>query len=273
MPNPLITLIRERGAGGEITEKLPDGVAISPNAEISNVHVESYARILAHARVVNSTLRYAATVASHAQVVHTALQQENSVGGHAIVRWARPGGWVSIQANAVVVDAAIPSSAYIGPNGDVRSNHHILTVAGIGSEGRTVTIHRAASMPGMSKPWVAQIVAGCFIGTPRDLAERIAEPTDAWGDGDVAWNDLRSFWQRQYQAVITLAEVCEDRWNSDAQLAEEGRSYDPDSMALRHPNWDLRWVGNWATTATNILAKACAHEIVKFPEDEPTPAA
>jgi len=78
---------------------------------------------------------------------------------------------------------------------------HVATVGPVGSENRTATIYR-------DKDGTARIVAGCWTGTPAELAKRIA---DAWSDANPA---DRKAWTSDYKTVIKLARKREKEWSA-----------------------------------------------------------
>lgn len=244
----------------------PEGLRISPRAKLENVYLESYVRIHDAATITWSRIARGGTVHGQPSIYGSRMERHSNVREAAVVRGAtlRPGSTVA--ANAVLCDVTLPSDASLRYNADVRCSSHVVTISGIGSEARTVTVYRAATRPGSDDPWTAMVVAGCFLGTAADLEERISCIDDAWEDYA---SDEALLWQRQYNGVIEIAKACTDVWNADAAIAlsKPSRRY-PDT-ALRHPNWDKRWVpdfshyDNFGDTSV---------EIITFPTTQPASA-
>ena len=105
------------------------------------------------------------------------------------------GGWVESESNL-----SQHGTAWVSDNAWVSGARHVATVGPVGSENRTATVYR-------NKDGTARIVAGCWTGTPDELAERI---TDAWPDANPA---DRKAWTSDYKTVIKLARKREKEWN------------------------------------------------------------
>lgn len=107
----------------------------------------------------------------------------------ALVKSGDLGGWVESESNLDQYG-----------NAWVSGSRHVTTLGPVGSENRTATIYR-------DRDGTARIVAGCWTGTPDELAERI---TDAWPGDDPA---DRKAWTSDYKTVIKLARKREKEWN------------------------------------------------------------
>ena len=105
------------------------------------------------------------------------------------------GGWVESELNL-----SPSGAAWVYGDARVYVARHVSTVGPVGSEDRTATIYR-------DKDGTARIVAGCWTGTPDELAERIK---DAWPD---AYPADRKAWASDYKTVIKLARKREKEWN------------------------------------------------------------
>jgi hypothetical protein len=112
--------------------------------------------------------------------------------------------WVSdnarVSGDARVFDNALVSGdAWVG-DAEVRAPRHVLTVGPIGSVQRTVTIWR-------HQDGTARITAGCWTGTPGELAERIAP------GGEHGWPAKdEGRWRADYEAVVALARARQAEW-------------------------------------------------------------
>ena len=123
------------------------------------------------------------------------------------------GGWVESESNLdqtgtarvsdtawVSGNATVSDTATVSGGARVSGARHVTTLGPVGSENRTATIYR-------NKDGAARIVAGCWTGTPDELAERIM---DAWPDANPA---DRKAWTSDYKTVIKLARKREKGWN------------------------------------------------------------
>lgn len=115
--------------------------------------------------------------------------------------------WVSgtarVFGTAQVFDNAhVSGTAQVFDNARVFESRHVITIGPVGSEDRTVTIHRIVDGG-------HRIAAGCWAGTADQLAERI---TDAWPDADPG---ERKAWKADYKTIIKLARKRAAEWESE----------------------------------------------------------
>lgn len=111
------------------------------------------------------------------------------------------GGWVESESNLSKSGTAwVFGDARVFDGARVYAARHVATPGPVGSENRTATIYR-------DKDGTARIVAGCWTGTPDELAERIK---GAWPDANPA---DRQAWASDYKTVIKLARRREKEWN------------------------------------------------------------
>ena len=85
---------------------------------------------------------------------------------------------------------------------------HYLTVGPVGSEGRTVTVHRHYDGPN-SNTWGHLVIAGCWQGTLDELEARIA------ADGDHEWSGDASRWRADYESLITFTRPRVAEWAAE----------------------------------------------------------
>ena len=100
--------------------------------------------------------------------------------------------------------AEVYGQAQVYGQGDIASTRHYLTVGPVGSEDRTVTVHRHYDGPG-STVWGHLVVAGCWQGMLDELAARIADRTHGWRE-DV------SRWRADYESLIAFARPRVAEW-------------------------------------------------------------
>ena len=105
-------------------------------------------------------------------------------------------------------DAVVSGSAVVSGQGDIASTRHVLTVGSVGSEDRTVTIHRHYDGPNSTR-WGHLVVAECWSGTLDELAERISP------DGPHGWGEDAERWRADYGAVIAMARVRVAEWEAE----------------------------------------------------------
>ena len=111
-------------------------------------------------------------------------------------------------------DAVVSGSAVVRGQGDIASTRHVLTVGPVGSEDRTVTIHRHYDGPNSTR-WGHLVVAGCWAGTLDELAERISP------DGPHGWDEDTERWRADYGAVIAMARVRVAEWEAEPLTAAD----------------------------------------------------
>ena len=115
--------------------------------------------------------------------------------------------WVSDEAQ-VYGQAMVCGEAQVYGRGDIASTRHYLTIGPVGSEDRTVTVHRHYDGPD-SATWGHLVVAGCWSGRLDELAARIApDRTHGWR-GDV------SRWRADYEALIAFARPRVAEWEAE----------------------------------------------------------
>ena len=120
-----------------------------------------------------------------------------------------------ISPDARVYDSAwVSGSAVVRGQGDIASTRHVLTVGPVGSEGRTVTIHRHYDGPDSTR-WGHLVVAGCWSGTLDELAERISP------DGAHGWGEDAERWRADYGAVIAMARARVAEWEAEPLTAAD----------------------------------------------------
>ncbi len=115
-----------------------------------------------------------------------------SVYGNA---WVYGDAWVSGNAR-VYGDAWVYGNASVYGDARVYGDASWLAVGPVGSEHRTVTI--------TDTPHGPRIHAGCWTGTPQELRERVADPSQRW---PAARKKDRKRWARQYRAIADLADL------------------------------------------------------------------
>ena len=138
------------------------------------------------------------------------------VSGSAVVS---DGAWIYDRARVsgsarVYGSAWVSGSAVVRGQGDIASTRHVLTVGPVGSEGRTVTIHRHYDGPDSTR-WGHLVVAGCWSGTLDELAERISP------DGPHGWGEDAERWRADYGAVIAMARVRVAEWEAEPLTAAD----------------------------------------------------
>ena len=128
---------------------------------------------------------------------------------------ARVFGSAQVFGSARVYDSAeVCDSARVTGQGDIASTRHVLTVGPVGSEDRTVTIHRHYDGPDSTR-WGHLVVAGCWSGTLDELAERITP------DGAHGWGENAERWRADYLAVIAVARVRVAEWEAEPLTAAD----------------------------------------------------
>ena len=161
--------------------------------------VSGDARVFGTAQVSGNARVYGdASVYGHARVADNA-----SVYGNArVYGGARVYGDASVYGNDAQVygGAWVHGDARVFGDAQVYVARHVTTLGPVGSEDRVVTIYR-------DKDGTARIVAGCWTGTPDELAERIK---GAWPG---ASKPERQAWKADYKTVIKLARRREKEWN------------------------------------------------------------
>ena len=101
--------------------------------------------------------------------------------------------------------AEVYGQALVYGQGDIASTRHYLTVGPVGSEDRTVTVHRHYDGPG-STVWGHLVVAGCWQGMLDELAARIA------ADRTHGWREDVSRWRADYESLIAFARPRVAEW-------------------------------------------------------------
>ena len=126
---------------------------------------------------------------------------------------ARIGGTAQIYGDAwiggnaqIYGDARIGGTARIGGDAEVLTSRHYITHGPVGSEDRTVTLHRTVGGG-------HRIVAGCWEGTCDELAARIAKSKQAWPDVDKA---DRKRWKADYEAMLVAFRVRANEWEAES---------------------------------------------------------
>ena len=146
----------------------------------------------------------AAWVYGDAQVSGDARVADNAsvYGGAQVYGNASVYGDASVYGNDAQVygGAWVHGDARVFGDAQVYVARHVTTLGPVGSEDRVVTIYR-------DKDGTARIVAGCWTGTPDELAERIK---GAWPG---ASKPERQAWKADYKTVIKLARRREKEWN------------------------------------------------------------
>ena len=122
-------------------------------------------------------------------------------------KYISPDAWVYGSAR-VYGSALVSGSAVVRGQGDIASTRHVLTVGSVGSEDRTVTIHRHYDGPDSTR-WGHLVVAGCWAGTLDELAGRISP------DGAHGWGEDAERWRADYGAVIAMARVRVAEWEAE----------------------------------------------------------
>ena len=112
--------------------------------------------------------------------------------------------------------AEVYGQARVYGQGDIASTRHYLTVGPVGSEDRTVTVHRHYDGPG-STVWGHLVVAGCWQGMLDELAARIAS------DRTHGWREDVSRWRADYESLIAFARPRVAEWVAEP-LTEEDHS-------------------------------------------------
>ena len=109
--------------------------------------------------------------------------------------------------------AEVYGQAQVYGQGDIASTRHYLTVGPVGSEDRTVTVHRHYDGPG-STVWGHLVAAGCWQGMLDELAARIA------ADRTHGWREDVSRWRADYESLIAFARPRVAEWAA-GPLTEE----------------------------------------------------
>ena len=134
--------------------------------------------------------------------------------------WVHGQAWVSDRARVsgdarVYGQVQVHGDARIAGQGDIASVRHYLTIGPVGSEDRTVTVHRHYDRPN-SATWGHLVIAGFWMGTLADLEARITTDDD---------HQRRA----NYERLITLARPRVAEWAAepltDADHARWGGSW------------------------------------------------
>ena len=120
---------------------------------------------------------------------------------------------VSDQAK-VYGQAQVSDRSWVYGQGDIASTRHYLTVGPVGSEDRTVTVHRHYDGPG-STVWGHLVVAGCWQGMLDELAARIA------ADRTHGWREDVSRWRADYESLIAFARPRVAEWVAEPLTEED----------------------------------------------------
>ena len=112
--------------------------------------------------------------------------------------------------------AVVCGQAEVSGQGDIASTRHYLTIGPVGSEDRTVTVHRHYDGPD-SATWGHLVVAGCWQGMLDELAARIA------ADRTHGWREDVSRWRADYESLIAFARPRVAEWAA-GPLTEEDHS-------------------------------------------------
>ena len=110
--------------------------------------------------------------------------------------------------------AQVYGQAEVSRQGDIASTRHYLTIGPVGSEDRTVTVHRHYDGPN-SATWGHLVIAGCWMGTLDELEARIAV------DGDHEWSGDVSRWRSDYVGIIALARHRVAEWAAEPLTEED----------------------------------------------------
>ena len=110
--------------------------------------------------------------------------------------------------------AVVCGQAEVSGQGDIASTRHYLTIGPVGSEDRTVTVHRHYDGPD-SATWGHLVVAGCWMGTLDELEARIAT------DGGHEWSGDASRWRSDYEGIIALARPRVAEWAAEPLTEED----------------------------------------------------
>ena len=103
-------------------------------------------------------------------------------------------------------NARISGNARIDGYAEVLTSRHHMTHGPVGSEDRTVTLHRTVGGGHV-------VVAGCWEGTCDELAARIAKSKQAWPDVDKA---DRERWKADYEAMLVAFRVRANEWEVES---------------------------------------------------------
>ena len=114
--------------------------------------------------------------------------------------------WVSGSAR-VCGYAEVSGDAQVSGRGDISDTRHYLTHGPIGSEDRTVTIHRHYDGPAATA-WGHLVIAGCWTGTLDQLEARI--DGHPWGDDPAAARHAAD-----YRAFIAAARPRAAEWAAE----------------------------------------------------------
>ena len=124
--------------------------------------------------------------------------------------------WVCDEAK-VYGQAEVSDQAQVYGQGDIASTRHYLPIGPVGSEDRTVTVHRHYDGPG-STVWGHLVVAGCWQGMLDELAARIAS------DRTHGWREDVSRWRADYESLIAFARPRVAEWVAEP-LTEEDHAH------------------------------------------------
>ena len=193
--------------GSTMTTYIASTAMVFDRARVSDrAQVFGQARVFDRARVHGQ-----ARVRDQAQVYGQArVRDQAQVYGQARVRdQARVHGqaWVYDKAQ-VYGRARVHGQARIAGQGDIASTRHYLTIGPVGSEDRTVTVHRHYDGPN-SNTWGHLVIAGCWNGTLDGLEARIAM------DGDHEWSGDASRWRADYAGLIAFARPRVAEWAAE----------------------------------------------------------
>jgi len=195
------------------------GAFVAPTATLGEkAWVHDSARVMDQAQVLGtSRVRDHALIIDRARLFGGSVVSDNAViSEDAYISGARVFGRAWISEDAVVTGAGVSGDAFVGRQAAIYSTaailgegavildrRHFWTCGPIGSEGRTVTVYRTDGG--------VVIVAGCWLGTPDEMEERIRSPKKkAWPKGS---KKQRKLWQSDYRMVIERARQLSAEWH------------------------------------------------------------
>lgn len=171
-----------------------------------------------------------ALVRDFARVTDSSLSGWSVVGGHAVVESSRLAEGARVLGSARVSYTSVNGGANINGRGDIFDERHHLTIGPIGSEGRTITLHRHYDGPG-STVWGHRVVAGCWNsgrgGTVEEFRERV---WSAYGPGGHPPDHISSTdaerYRVEYLAAANLMAARVAEWEAVPLTPEDHRRWE-----------------------------------------------
>ena len=158
---------------------------------------------------MSSTMNKGSTMTTYIAATAQVYGRAQVYGEAQVYDLAQVSDMARVYGEARVHDLAwVYGRAQVRSQGDIANTRHYLTIGPVGSEDRTVTVHRHYDGPN-SATWGHLVIAGCWMGTLDELEARIA------ADGDHEWSGDSSRWRSDYVGIIALARPRVAEWAAE----------------------------------------------------------